>query len=359
MEKQKRNDHNIGLKILSGVLALLIWLMIYNMSDSLTISKQSVELEHTNGSQLTDAGMFYEISGTDHITVEYKVRTRDQYKITSRDFRCFVNLADVSITGSVPVYVEVLNGKDSYITDIKIDPQIVRVDTDKLQTKYFKISYDLIGDVKDGYSINTCKLEENGVQIVGPTSQLGRISRAVAKIPVDKLSENTSGKTKIVYLDSNNNEIKFDSKYNMDYSIKDTKYSVILDKTKEVEVSLNVAGKPEDGMIYTSYSLTPSKISITGDIETVDNISAIDLGTINLSGRTESFIEDINASNRVPEGITVNGNSIIKAAVNLAKIEIETQPETTSEATEEHKIGPGETKESGEEKEESKEEGAE
>lgn len=98
--------NNLGLKILSIFVAFFVWLVVMNVSNPLTSESKEVPLETVNGQVLTAANRAYEINGKSTVTVNYRVRTRDAYRIKASDFRAYVDLAELySVTGSVEVKV--------------------------------------------------------------------------------------------------------------------------------------------------------------------------------------------------------------------------------------------------------------
>ena len=98
--------NNLGLKILSLFLAFFVWLVVMNVSNPLVGGSREVPLEILNEQVLTEAGRTYEISGKSTVTVTYDVHTRDAYRVSSSDFRAYVDLAELyDVTGSVQVKV--------------------------------------------------------------------------------------------------------------------------------------------------------------------------------------------------------------------------------------------------------------
>ena len=109
---------NLGLKILSVVVGFFVWLAVVNVSDPQTTDRKEILLDVVNGEVMTKADLYYEIEGKrTSVSISYQVRTQDRMSVSSSDFRAYIDLADYyPATGTVPVYVEVLNNKD-YLVD--------------------------------------------------------------------------------------------------------------------------------------------------------------------------------------------------------------------------------------------------
>lgn len=337
-----KKDKNLALKIISVLIGIVIWISVFNLADSVITSRQTVSLGMINQEVLDKANLSYTLSQTDGISVEYKVRTKDSNKIKKTDFNVFVDLSDYSVTGAVPVYVEVLNGKDIFIQDLKVEPSVIKIATEEIQTKQFKVETETVGELKDGYELNTITLGKSSVSVTGPKSQIGRISKAKVEINIDKLDSHTTGVKSIVYLDSNNNIIRFDAKNRLTADESTIPYSISVYKIKEVDLIATVSGKPAEGSIYTSLSIVPSKVKISGDPETVDKVKSINLGVLNISGREASYTEEINVNDRIDTEISVvEDDPYVNVYITLAEIDIEvTTPETTASSIPSEEIKP-------------------
>lgn len=345
-----KKDGNIALKIISIFIAMIVWISVFNLADSIITSRQTVSLGVINQDVLEKANLSYTLSQTDGISVEYKVRTKDSTRIQKTDFNVFVDLSDYSITGSVPVYVEVLNGKDSLIQDLTIEPSVIKVTTEEIQTKQFKLEIETTGELKDSYELNTITLDKNSVNITGPKSQIGRISKAKVNIDIDKLAGHSNGVATITYVDSNNNVIKFDAKNKLTADISNTPYEIKVYKNKEVDLIATVSGKPAEGSIYTSLSIIPSKVKISGDPETVDKVKSINLGILNISGRSASYTEEINVNDRIDTEISVvEDDPYVSVYITLAEIDIEVPTQASQEIEETQETQENETESSTEE----------
>ena len=108
----------MGLKLLSLFLAFFLWLLVVNVSNPEVERSREVQVEIVNEGTLTAAGQTYEIVGKNTVTVSYRVRTLDEYRISSSDFRAYIDLEDLyDVTGAVPVSVEVVNHKELIDSD--------------------------------------------------------------------------------------------------------------------------------------------------------------------------------------------------------------------------------------------------
>jgi len=152
-----RLTNNLGLKILSILLAFFIWLLVVNVSNPEVTRSQDVALEIMNDSVLLDANRTYELSRKS-VSVTYEIHTLDEYKIRPSDFRAYIDLSELyDVTGSVQVKVEVLNNSN-LLRSVYAKPGVVRVQTEEIQSKDFSLTVHTQGRTIDGYTINEIRL---------------------------------------------------------------------------------------------------------------------------------------------------------------------------------------------------------
>ena len=107
--KEKQNKR-LGLKLGSLLVAFLVWLWVVSVADPVMTNTVDIPVEVENEQILTDNGLTYEIVGKKTVTVSYEVHSTNAYRIRSSDFRAYVDMTELwSVTGAIPVKVEVLN----------------------------------------------------------------------------------------------------------------------------------------------------------------------------------------------------------------------------------------------------------
>ena len=150
---KERLTNNLGLKILSVVIAVFMWLIMVNVSNPLVSDSQEVTVDMINAEVLEKSNLTYEIIGKKTVTISYEVRIRDRYKISASDFYVYADLAEMyDVTGSVPVKIEVndRNVKAMIEGTPVAKPGVVRVETEPLQKKRFYLTVNTIGQEEEG-----------------------------------------------------------------------------------------------------------------------------------------------------------------------------------------------------------------
>lgn len=167
---------NLILKLVSVVLALLLWLIVFNVSNPEQKESRTVELQILNQDTFSAENKTWEVDRST-VTVSYTVRSNLASSVKASDFKAYIDLSDYSITGSVPVYVELVNQENaSSISDIVARPSVVHVSIEDLQKKKFDLQVHQQGNVAEGYTVSSITVDPTTIYVNGPESSVGRIS---------------------------------------------------------------------------------------------------------------------------------------------------------------------------------------
>ncbi len=309
--------NNLSLKILSIFLAFFVWLVVVNVSNPVITASKEVTLEILNEQILTGAGKTYEISGKGTTTVSYQVHTRDSYLIKASDFKATVDLANLySVTGSVPVTVEIVNNKDLLVS-AEAKPGVVRVETEDLQEKTFELRISTTGSESDGYVLTGISLEPAEVTVKGPTSQVGLISYVGVSLSKDNLDSGISGVTAPIFYDANGNQITLSDRITV--NTEEIQYYLSVNKVKMVPVEYEVTGTVASGYQYTGSEISIRTVMITGAEETLASINKIEIPSMELdiTGATGDQVITLELADYLPEGVTLASTEIGQAEITL------------------------------------------
>ena len=164
---------NIGLRILSLVLAVILWVVVNNVNDpigQMTISNLTVRLLHTN--EITDDGKVYTVlDSTDTVPVVTVRASRSI--IDSLDSSNIVATADVEdMTDDGQIKIHYYSTKyDSEITSITGSIQYVHLSVEDKSTSSFVLKTSTSGDVADGYQVASITPEQNQIRVSGRNRQ--------------------------------------------------------------------------------------------------------------------------------------------------------------------------------------------
>ena len=291
---------NFSLKALSLFLAFVIWVLVVNVSKPEISDSRTVTLEVLNQNAFDSDAKTW-VADRTSVTVSYNVRTDMRSSISSSDFRAYISLSDYSITGSVPVYYEVLNGKESIIDNVQIRPSVVKITLENIQKKKFDIKYTTTGDPKSGYRVVNVASSPESVYITGKESEIGRISAVGIEIDVTGISSNQEGIAQLVYYDANGN--KLTNLQGVTSNDDNIDYSVTVHKEKNINLLSSVTGTPAAGYQYESTTVSPDSVALSSLPGVIDSMTVFQLPEININEARDSVSVTYDLSQILPAGV--------------------------------------------------------
>lgn len=304
--KFKLNDlfnNDKFLLVFSLFAALIIWLLVVvNVSEATTrvIQGVKVNIDSTVPSQF-GLEVFGEKEFTVDVTVKGKKYQISPAALSAEDIVITAQTNNVDSAGNRTLQLkpEIPDGADYTITTIS--QKNIEVYFDTAKTVQMVIEPEVITDgfpiVNEGYTSGNINLSETSVTVTGPSTEINRIEKVVAKLVLEKsLSSNKSADAEIVLLSDKN---KSDFKY-----VTLSKDKVVLTipvlQTKELETVVAFKNAPDNFMVTPlKYTVSPSKdffnISVDDYDKTVDfSIGTIDFRTLSPSNHVFTFLaEDI------------------------------------------------------------------
>lgn len=259
----RRLTRNLGLKIVSFLLALTLWLLVVNIDDPVVRwTYLDVPVTIKNADVITNQGMIYEVlDGTDvvpRVTV-YAPRSVGETIsksdiVATADMNTLNSLNTLQVEFSVPKV-------GSKISDIRGSTDSVRVSIENRKNVQKVLKTNVIGEAPEGYVVGNVSTDQNLVRVAGAESVVSRVDSAVINIDMSTLSEFTSDITTSVPVrlyDADGNEVEGST---LTKNPENVMITVEILSTKEVPLRFDVNGEPAAG-----YGLTGE---ITSDIQSV------------------------------------------------------------------------------------------
>lgn len=303
--KEKQNKRR-GLKLVSLMAAFLVWLAVVNVADPVMADTVEVPIEIVNGHVLEENGLTYEIVGKKTTTISYEVNTTNAYRIRSSDFRAYADLTELwSVTGSVPVKIEVLNNGDLIKSSPTSRTTTIKIETEPLQTKRFDLNTILTGEVAEGFKAGDVSVAPNHVYVEGPESLIGQISSAGIEIAVDDISVDMTGVSKIRFYDANGNKITLSDRISTSYDEIDYRVQVL--KVKDVALDYVVTGTVADRFRFTGVETERKSIEVVGLKSVLASLNTLTISgeELNIEGASGNVEITLDLTKYLPEGVTL------------------------------------------------------
>lgn len=317
---KEKLSRNLGLKAISAALAFVIWLMVVNISQPEVNGTQTVEIKVENADRLTAADKTYKMD-TRSVRISYRVRLPQQSRISADNFHAYVDLADYSITGAVPVYVDVDDSIAGLISDISLSPMVVHVDTEDIQRKRFDLVTATNGKTMEGYMAGELSFSPGYVYVTGPVSEVGQISEVGIEVDVSEANSALSGSAPIHFYDANGNEIKLDERVSTNRETID--YELPIYRIKSLSVVAEASGTPAEGYVLEQVEANPGFVDVYGDEAVLSQYTSLRIPAAELSvnGATATVTRSFDITQYLPEGLRLaQPGTEISVAARIRKL---------------------------------------
>ena len=321
--KEKQN-RRWGLMILSLLCGFLVWLGAVNIADPVITDTVEVPIEIINDEVLTENGLTYEIIGRRTATISYEVKTTDAYRIRSSDFRAVADMTELwSVTGSIPVEVEVLSHSEYLVSDPVSRTATIKIETEPVQEKQFILQTTFTGTIPDGYAPGTVTLSPQYLTLKGPESLIGQISSAGIEINLDNVTEDVTAAAIPEFYDANGNEIQLNDRIESDCEA--VEYTLTVLRVKNVNLEFEVHGEPEDGYRFTGVQCSVTSVPVMGLRTLLASLQTITIpgDSLDITGASSNVTVLVDLNEYLPEGIELAGmqESTIEVTMLIEKLE--------------------------------------
>lgn len=322
------------LKILSLLIAILIWVVVKNVQDPMLVKViTSIPVTIVNESYLASKlEVPLLIEGQDTVNVKVKGRESVVKELAREDFTAVADMTQIISMETTPRMVPVKVSCEGLLdSDISVTPGNIQVDIEK-QTSVEKIIAVNTGDtVPDkNYEVGVLKANPEKVTISGPESIVNKIDRVVAMVDVsDRKETRTELDSELKIYDKNQDELSEKQLSYLDLKeIRNNKIKVTAEFWKaQNKISLKVesSGSPKHGYQVSEIKLVPDTISIAGTDEALQKLAEagntleIPGSMIDVSGKSSDFEVNIDLTELLPENTKLarDLNSSVIATVKI------------------------------------------
>lgn len=318
MEKMNNRifDH-LGLKLLSLLIAVVIWIVVANVDDYKTTKKiTGIEIEFINGEAITDNNMVYEVPEGTTVDIIVKGRRKIVEKLTNTDFKAVADLSKMSVTNAVNVVVSAtssVNAKELTIT--YADNDAVNVTVEKKIESQLAITVRTTSDVAEGYAIRSKTPTPNLITVKGAESVIDMIDEVVVDVDVAGTNSDLTATSAPVFL-SKSGEVIDSAKF--EYDVETVDVTIEVAKTKELAVKVKTSGEVKEGYSIASLDYQPTSILVVGDTSDLAKVDEIIIDDIDVSNLSEDMETSVLIADYLPSGITIADSTeeiMVKVAV--------------------------------------------
>lgn len=281
---------NLGLKLLSIILALLVWLVIMNVEDpTITVTIEDISVQVINEEVVTSRGYGYTIESGEKVDVRVKGRRALVDNLTAEDFEATADFNSFNSMYMAPISVVCKSPSADELT-VTLRNEQMAVKLEDQATESVNIRLVINGEVKEGYYLFDRSVDIGLVQVTGAASQVAAVKEAVAELDLDGANASFEAEAVLYAIDEEGNRI--DSK-KISLSQDTARISVVVTPIKEVTLNVKPVGTPADYHYVDKIEFAPQKLEITGDAQLLGGIEELMI-PCDISGANENVERQVN-----------------------------------------------------------------
>lgn len=324
------NEKRIVVKLVCVILSFVLWLYVSNVENPTRTSDiKAVEVTLENTDVLKDSNLCLKPDQKFLVDLKIEGPANDIYVAKKSDFTIKADLSNYSLKkGENNIPVQIVNSPSNL--EIKNSGILtVKVNLEEIIEKDVKISSKVNTTYKHGLTENYISISPKSVKVSGAESAVNSVDSVIIKGELLNIKEDTQESFDLIAVDAEGNEVK-------DVTLSESKAKLsigVVGNVKEVSLKVNYEGNLPEGLTLEGVTLSKDTISITGDINKLEEVDSISTEAINLSTITES--KDVSLGIILPEGIYLsNKNEKITASIKVKKVETKVENKTTSKKIE-------------------------
>ncbi len=293
---------NWPLKVISLIIAIILWFYVLGSEDPQTTQAITVPVKPIN----TPADLA--VISISPETVELRVRGRESTFRNTDPSRAVLeaNLRNARVgENEVPLRIARLPYALSVLPGY---PTTARVQLDKIIKRARPVQYVRRGEPAGGFIIDAVAVEPDEVTVVGATSIVSRVARAVVVVDTSGLNSSTEFEAEVEARDNRDvivNGVSFEPER--------VKVRVAVRQVRVKTVPVRpVLGSPPSGWRVVAVNTTPVVVTVTGEggLAAVESVATIPLDISGLRG-SKTYSVPLN----VPAGLSVLGPAAVEVTV--------------------------------------------
>ena len=285
-------SHNLGLKLLALLLAILLWSYVVSSNPSITRTKDINGLtaylsnESTlNANRLALASDPTEALGGISVRLEvpqssYALANADNVQVT-------LDLSSVRAAGTQEVP---LRATTSYGRVTSIVPDSIKLEFETYDSRSVPVNAAVSGEQTEGMWYNINRLNPEELVISGPSSVVQTVASAYVYADVTGRESSYVTAARFVLLDYSGEEIPQTLLSSSSSSIT---VGVDVYPTRELPISIAiedvVQGTPAEGYEVTGVSIQPQSVTVAADKQLLESLTELLIQPVDVEGASQTF----------------------------------------------------------------------
>lgn len=310
---------NLLLKALSLAAAIILWMVVINISDPEITRTFTSIVNITNESVLTSTGKYYSIPNNAN-TISFKVSAKRSIieKLTGSDFTATADMRELEDNARIPV--EIVPNKMASQVTVNTKQYYINISVETQMSNTFAITAATSGTPAEGCVVQEVKANPEFIEVTGREVDVNKIDKVVATVDVSGRNSDISAVVLPVFYDAEGNVV---DTTNLDISVATVEVLCDLTNIKTVPIVIETSGELDSKLELDEIKAEPETVVLQGNRSVLNSITSINVpgDVINLSSVTGDFSTTVDIISYLPEGVTLNdaSKSQVKISVVIAR----------------------------------------
>lgn len=300
--KQWVKDNDILIKVLSLLVALLLWFYVMDTKNpdvSTVLSGLNVQVKGV--SALTEAGLIITEGNTPTVDVKVVGKRNDVYSANRNTVTAVVDVSTITVPGEYDLKYAA-SAENKNLTVSRITPTVSMI-IDRVATKSVPVDLQLQGELAEGYVQGDYSLSSDAVTVEGPERILAEIDRAVAVYDMTDATANVETVLNYTLVDEAGEPV-------------DMTFIALREPTLEFEMQVHQSGEIPLSVDVIPYGfitadmvdceIEPDSVKVSGASDVVSSINQINLGSISVKQLLEDNVTEVTLPIILPNGVTTD-----------------------------------------------------
>ncbi len=294
--------------ILAFFIACVLWIvvsvLVFDTIDN-RISGISIEAQPTEFMSQNNLQIVSELN--DKVNIKIQGKRYDISDLKATDFLASVDLSTVRSAGEYTLPLVVTSKNDRKVTITDTEPARISLTLDEIISKEFPVEGTADISLPEGFYPGDITTSPATVTLTGSSSTLNKITKVEARSTRHgEIAETEQTGSEIFLYEAGSVPIAADD---IKFSTDNILVNIPIFKQKELPLKFSIINYPENFDINSlKYTIQPEKLTVAAPDDSINNISELDIGTIDLSNLTlnsTSYIPIV-----LPEGYkNLSGNN--------------------------------------------------
>ncbi len=310
--------NNIELKIVALILAIFIWIGVYNIANPVVVeSFNNVPITIVNPEVVTDLGKTYQVAnGALTTTVRIEANRSALDEIELEDIIVTADFKEIQLQSYVPITVEI-KGLSSDEFQATTSPGNLELIIEDSESKTFPVTAIALGQAREGYSLGELVADPETITISGPKSLVEKIDRVVAQVDIFDVAEDVILPAEIIIYEDDDTIL--DSTLLTQKLDKDPQVQVEVLESKEIPLAVSIGGTPPEGYKVAEVKVEPTTISLVGKREDLEALTSITIpsGAVDITGKIGKVEQVVDITKYLPEDIELVDDTLNSVVVTV------------------------------------------